>query len=269
MADLSDVEDALTSIVSTALYPDGVGSPSLLDTTCRVYRGWPSSSALNGDLMAGYVNVTISPDTAIGTTTTRFATTWHSEPAVPELVASISGNTVHFHGSVQSGQLVGLLIDGKAYVYSPVENDTPMLVAANLGALVAEDQPAQVTGASISVPWAGNLRVRVVMHAPAYTEIRRQERDIRVIFWCPSPMLRDRAAAAVDILVAGKAFIELSDSSQARITYSGSAVFDQAQNAQLYRRDLIYRVEYPTIVTENLPAMLFGALNLNAAQFIA
>jgi len=269
MADLSDVEDALTSLVSRALYPDGVGSPSLLDTTCRVYRGWPSSSALNSDLMAGYVNVTVSPDTGIGTTTTRFSSTWYSEPGIPELAINISGNTAQFSGTVQVGQLVGLLINGKAYVYAPIEADTPTLVAANVGARIAEDHPVQVTGATLSVPWASSLTARVVMHAPAHTEIRRQERDIRVIFWCPNPILRDKAAAAVDILVARKTFMETPDHSHARITYGGSAVFDQAQNAQLYRRDLIYKVEYPTIVTENLPAMLFGALNLNAAEFVA
>ena len=269
MADLSDVENALTSLVSSALYPDGVGSPSLLDTTCRVYRGWPSSSALNADLLAGYVNVTVSPDTAIGTTTTRYSASWNSEPRIPELVFDVSGNTVHFSGNVQRGLLVGLLINGKAYVYAPTETDTPAQVAASLGVQVAQNHPVQVTGATVSVPWASSLTARVVMHAPVYTEVRRQERDIRVIFWCPSPMLRDNAAAAVDLLVATKTFIETSDGCRARITYCGSAVFDQAQNAQLYRRDLIYKVEYPTIVTENLPAMLFGALNLNAAEFVA
>jgi hypothetical protein len=31
----------------------------------------------------------------------------------------------------------------------------------------------------------------------------------------------------------------------------------------LYRRDLIYRVEYPTIVAAELPSMLFGGAGLN------
>jgi hypothetical protein len=269
MADLSDVEDALTSLVSSALYPDGIELPSLLDTTCRVYRGWPSSSALNADLMAGYVNVTVSPDTALGTTTTRFSSTWHSQRSIPELLVGVSGNTVLFDGNVQVGQLVGLLINGKGYMYSPLEGDTTQLVAANLGSQIAQDHPVQVVGAMISVPWASSLKARVVMHAPAYTEVRRQERDLRVIVWCPSSLLRDKASGAVDISVAKRTFMDLRDSSQARITYGGSAVFDQAQNAQLYRRDLIYRVEYPTIITENLPAMLFGTLNLNAAEFVA
>jgi hypothetical protein len=43
-------------------------------------------------------------------------------------------------------------------------------------------------------------------------------------------------------------------------------VFDQSQNAKLYRRDLNYNVEYPTIVSSAKPAMLFGDLVLNSAS---
>jgi hypothetical protein len=46
-------------------------------------------------------------------------------------------------------------------------------------------------------------------------------------------------------------------------------VFDEAQTAQLYRRDLIYTAEYPTIARETLPAMLFGDLVLNASAYTA
>ena len=46
-------------------------------------------------------------------------------------------------------------------------------------------------------------------------------------------------------------------------------VFDQSQDALLYRRDLLYRIEYPTTINELLPSMLFGDLILNAAEFTA
>ena len=53
-------------------------------------------------------------------------------------------------------------------------------------------------------------------------------------------------------------------SSQAHIAYKNTTVFDQSQNASLYRRDLIYTAEYPTILSVSAPAMLFGDLALNA-----
>ena len=44
-------------------------------------------------------------------------------------------------------------------------------------------------------------------------------------------------------------FITLADGSMGKLTYAGTTVFDQSQDALLYRRDLLYQVEYPTITT--------------------
>jgi hypothetical protein len=63
-------------------------------------------------------------------------------------------------------------------------------------------------------------------------------------------------------------FIALADGTAARLIFSGTATFDQSQDAILYRRDLIYTVEYATTVTALLPSMLFGSLDLNEANFI-
>ena len=68
----------------------------------------------------------------------------------------------------------------------------------------------------------------------------------------------------VDIALAGLNFVELPDTSRGRIDYKNTAIFDQSQSAILYRRDLIYTVEYPTIVSASMPAMVFGDLLLNA-----
>ncbi len=39
-------------------------------------------------------------------------------------------------------------------------------------------------------------------------------------------------------------------------------MFDQSQNARLYRRDLLYSVDYATTITASLPTMLFGRVSL-------
>ena len=80
--------------------------------------------------------------------------------------------------------------------------------------------------------------------------------------------MRDRAVAAIDHSLVHQGFILLPDTTKARIIYKGTSVYDQAQNSLLYRRDLIYTVEYPTTVTELIPAMLFGDLSLNTARFM-
>ena len=71
-------------------------------------------------------------------------------------------------------------------------------------------------------------------------------------------------ASIVDTALAAMTFIDLPDTSVGRISYRNTAVFDQSQSAILYRRDLVYSVEYPTILSASLPSMLFGAMGLNA-----
>ncbi len=74
---------------------------------------------------------------------------------------------------------------------------------------------------------------------------------------------------AIDAALAMMPFIAMPDGTAARLIYAGSTVFDQSQDAILYRRDLAYTVEYATTITALQPSMLFGDLNLNAANFIA
>jgi hypothetical protein len=107
----------------------------------------------------------------------------------------------------------------------------------------------------------------VVADAPMQQEVRRQEQDFRATCWCPTPASRDSAATAIDQALSSIRFLALPDGTQGRLLYSGTTVFDQSQNASLYRRDLMYSVEYATILSASQPAMLFGNLVLNAASF--
>jgi hypothetical protein len=269
MPDLSDVEEALAALVSQALYPSGVDNGSAVGVVCRIYRGWPSSTALNADLQAGRVNVTVVPDTESGTTTTRYATRWQTQPMAPSFAAAVHANEVAFSGNPTQGHMIGLLVAGKSYVYLPVAGDTPELVAASLAASIRQDRPVQLSGRRITLPGGEAVVARVAVCGTAYSDVRRQQRDLRIIFWCPDPIVRDQTVSAVDHALARQAFVQLPGGSEARLGYSGTAVYDQAQNALLYRRDLIYTVEYPTIIEDSLPAMLFGDLLLNAAEFTA
>lgn len=267
MADLASVEDVLAELIVSAVYPDGTEADSILGVTCRVYRGWPGPAALNADLQAGVVNITITPDTDMGRTTTRYALSWHDDVPPPTLTAVVTDRAVVFGGTVSSGQTAGLLIDGRAYVYPARDGDTPSIVAASLAAMVRSDQTANLMNATITIPGATDIAARVVSSANGHTEVRRQERDLRVISWCPTPDIRDKTVAALDQALVRHDFLTLADTTKARMVYKGTAVYDQAQNSLLYRRDLIYTLEYPTTISELLPAMLFGHLRLNAAEF--
>jgi hypothetical protein len=263
MADISDVEQAIADALTSILYPFGSAQSSIIGVLCRVYRGWPNSATLNTDLSAGSVNVTVVTDNDAGRTTTRYLPEWHTTPLLAGVTASTTDQTIIISGNPTAGDVVGALIDGVAYAYRIQTGDTPYLVASNLNQLIQNIRPATVQGYAIVVPGAGSIQVRVVCDSATSFESRRQEKDVRIICWCPTPPIRDSVAAAIDAAIDRMDFLILPDNTHARVVYRNTASYDQAQNALLYRRDLVYTVEYPTVTILQQPSMLFGASGID------
>jgi hypothetical protein len=262
MPNQADAENALVQLATTALYPSGTGDASAVGTTVRIYRGWPNAAALDADLAAGNVNVTIFPVPSATRNTTRYPTTWHGCHATPSLTVTVAGTTATFAGTASTGQLAGILVEGKAYVYRLGSNDTPALVAAVLGAAIMADRPATVSGASVTTPGAVPI-ARTVADATATAEMRRQVQTFRITAWCPNPSLRDATCAALDPTFAATPFVTLADGSASRLLFISTTTFDQSQDAALYRRDMLYSVEFPTTLAAVQPSMLFGTVGLD------
>ena len=226
---------------------------------CRVYRGYPAGAALEADLAAGWVNVSVTPVDGSYHNTTRYMPAFLNTPATPTLTAATAGNTVVFAGTADPGQLAGVLVDGSSYVYRTTDADSPATVAANLAVLVRADRPVLLSGQSVSFPGAFRLVARTVADTPDTTELRRQTEDFRITIWAPSAGLRDAVGALLDATLAAIPFLSVRDAA-CRLLGRGSATSDQSQSAGLYRRDLLFSVEYPTTTTASRPAMLFGIL---------
>jgi hypothetical protein len=263
MADVSDVETALANAAAVALYPNGPSGPSVPGPDCRIYRGWPISGALDADLSIGTINVTVFPAARVGRTTTRYSTRWSGTPVPPPLYATVAGTTVTFAGAAAAGQVAGILADGQSYAYRIRSGDTPELVAANLASLMRARRVVNLSGATVVVAGAARVQGRVVADAWMQQEVRRQEQDFHVTWWCPTPALRDATSMAIYQSLSTTCFITLGDGTAGKLVYAGTTLFDQSQNARLYRRDLTYCVEYATVSTLSRPTMIFGNLVLN------
>ena len=263
MADQADAELALALLAANALYPAGLAGPSAIGAATRIFRGWPNAAALDNDLAAGRVNVTVFPAPGATRVTTRYPAIAQATPATPSLTVSVAGSVATFAGSAAAGQLAGLLVEGRPYVHRTGPNESLALVAAILAAAIAANRPATASFASVSVPGATPI-ARTSADALATTELRRQAQAFRVTAWCPTPDLRDAACAVLDPAFAATPFLSLADGSPARLAYVSTTTFDQSQDAGLYRRDLLYTVEFPTTLAVIQPSMLFGALGLGA-----
>jgi hypothetical protein len=248
MADISDVLGTLAGIVATSIYPNGTGAASAAGVPAQVYPGWPVPAQLDADLAAGKAHVSLWPAGA-EQNTTRYLLDWQPVAAVVNsLIVSVSGGVATFAGTVIIPLSVTVLANGGSFTYTVQATDTLATIASAVAALVAGSTAA---GAAVTFPsTARGVAVRIVGQGTGIQEVRRQRRNVQVTIWAPSPSARDALARVIDPALAQLHFITLPDSTAARLIYQSSPWMDDAQLARMYRRDLIYSVEYATTVTE-------------------
>ncbi len=263
MADLSDVEQALVACVSDGLYPAGIDAGSSTGSMCRVFRGWPVSAQLAADLSRGTANVSVFSLPG-GRTTTRWPAEESILQATPALRVAVAGNSATFSGTVRAGQLVGLLVSGKSYVYRTQDGDTLGTMLAGLRDALQADQTVLVRDATLMLPGLVEIVARTGSDTTVLRELRRQEKRVRISIWSGSPEQRDIVSAAVDVALAAVDFLALPDGSVARLRSDGGTVLDnQEEAAGLYRRDLVVVAEYATTTVLTQSQMLFGHLSVD------
>lgn len=267
MPDQADVEQGLAAFIAGVLYPEGAGSVSAVGTTCRVYRGWPLTAPLEADLVAGVAHLTVQPVKDTTKLTTRFSTEWQGAAPACALLTEVAGERVRFSGSADVGVIAGVRVDGRGYAWRVQAHSTPGVVAAVLGELVRVDRPAVLTGSVLEFPDAFDVVARAVSDGKGGQELRRQEGEFRVTAWCSTPESRDQLAAFVDLSLSGVTFLDVGGWG-CRIQAAGGQSSDDGAAVRAWRRDLLYRIEYPTVLNSNLPSMLFGSGTVNTAPYL-
>lgn len=260
MADITDVENALVSLIAGVLYPSGTGQPSITALPTIVYAGWPQSAQLDTD-MAGFTNgqggrihVTVF-STATEKNTTRYPRTYAVQtPAATTLTLTTSGQQVTVGGTVSTPQNVGLIVNGQPYLYAVAANDTLASIAS---ALAAQVSGATSSGAVITLPATARLTAaRVGGVGTLAAQTKQQQRTMQITVWADTPGHRSATAAAIDSALSALDFLTLADGSMGRLTYVASRIDDMVQKANLYRRDLLYAVEYATLATASATDVL-------------
>lgn len=246
MADLSDVMTALVNLAAAAVYPNGTGQASVAGVDIRVLPGWPDPATLQTDLAAGKVTVSVYPLPA-ERNTTRYPNEWQDGTInVAKLTLTVSGNTVTVGGTIQSGESAVVTVNGTSYSYGVLTNDTLNTVAAAIAALIAG---ASAVNAVVTIPSAHSLTATVVVQGTAVREVKRQDRQFQVTVWAPDFTKRDTVAKYVDVALGDTERMTMPDNSSARLIYMHSPMTDNLEKQGIYRRDLIYSVEYATMAT--------------------
>jgi hypothetical protein len=263
LADISDVENALVAAITAAVYPTGTSNPSSIGVSARIYRGWPNARALDADLAANIVNISVFPQGGMTRNTTRFPLDYvDTTLPTPTITVSTAGQVVTFAGAAGAGNLCGIRAAGIGYAYAAAPTDTPSAVAA---ALAAQIPGASATGPAVTTTGSWDTLGRIVSIGTSTQETRRQVQGFMITCWCPGAVppaqigaIRDTAASVVDAALAPIEFLPLADGTGGRLLYHNTRLDDAPTKDALWRRDLFYSVEYPTTRLLVAAEMLWG-----------
>jgi len=119
------------------------------------------------------------------------------------------------------------------------------------------------------VPGAVSLVGRVGTFGNNIRELKRQRRHVQISLFANTPNQRDQIGSFIDPVLAANEFICLADGTAGRLRYVSSPHDDTVQKEILYRRNLIYSVEYGTTQTRSDPQIIVPATGISSVPTIS
>lgn len=268
MADISDVQNTIAAIVAGGLYPRGTALPSVVGSACKIYAGWPTAKTLDEDVRLGVSHVSVFA-TKGENNTTRYERDWREiarGKATIKAQIAANGTDITFSGVISAPQNIAVHTHGRAFTYAVQSFDTFDTMVGALAILINEVTPATSNGPVLTIPAAAGLKINIGVGGTLARILKHQERTIMVTTWAPTPQLRTKVSKILDPLFAELSYLRYPDGSHGRIIYHGTYDEDEGQKQIVYRRDLTYRVEYPTLEIEGATEIVTIASNIQGGQ---
>jgi hypothetical protein len=253
MATISDLRAALAQAVGDMLYPAGVPAgttpPSpVAGCPVRVFQGWPEREAIDADMAAGIVDVSIYVVPGSVNTTRYPAVDVPISISPPTLEWSVEGTTATLSGTVSTPQNVGLLVDRQAFIYCVQQADTLNSIATALAGLVNAAQPASAVGSAVTIPGSYSIVGRVGGIGTTLREVGREKVTVEIIIWASSEEARDGVGAAIEPHLRSIRRLKLADQSIAMIWFDTVCDEDTLEKSEVYKRMLWIFVEYASTI---------------------
>jgi hypothetical protein len=278
MAALSDVEEGFVRFIAnglgvTSYTPYSVVTSPTINTDFRAYRGFPLDTQLNNDLKAGVSNISVFSSPELARNTTRFLramTPQIASQASATLTVSMTStpgvqSVITFSGTATPSEVIGIGAVTSGYAYRVQPSDTPTSVAA---AFAANMPHATSSGPVLTIVTPHEVSVAFSADFTMLTEVHRQIQTIRVSVWTPTTELRDLICATIDPAIMWQDRIIFPDNSiSGPICAAGTFVDDVVGIEFMWRRDLLYDIEYATMYQQIVPPMVLGEL-IPQAHFI-
>lgn len=266
MADISDVTAYLKQAALAAVYPNGTSQPSVAGCDVKLFEGWPLPADLDAALAASKAQVSVYPMPGTGVVIPQILDETYTIVAPSygmTFSVDASGTVITVSGQPTSGEYLTIIAD-RANTYSQTGASTAAILAALATAAQAQYPTASVTPTTLTIPAHFAMTVRQGGPGVQAKVTHRQRHSVMVTAWAPTPTIRTQLAAAIDVAIKSINKIALPDTSQALIVYSRTNISDEGQSANVYRRDLIYDVEYATLL--QFPAYVITSTDTTIAN---
>lgn len=268
MADLADVTDTFAALIAGMLYPNGTAQPSVTGVAYSIFPGWPEPKCLTDSIRAGKAQISVYP-LETERNTTRYL---EQEPELRRndqtIFATVSGPAITLSGTVTVPHNIAIFANGQTVSYAVQAGQTLAQIAAALATLVANAiTPASSVGPVITLTDAVNVAADVGVKGQRGRILRRQDRQFMVTIWAPSHAIRTATAKVIDPALTRLFYIELPDLTHGRNIHVRSADSDEAQEVSIYRRDLVWSVDFMTIEAEDQVEIIVGELNAAGSQY--
>jgi hypothetical protein len=269
MADISDVEDELVKMIADMMYPQGILFPPVVPYvgSIKIYAGWPIPPLLEADIKNNISHVSIFPSNN-GRNTTRFPQEWHERSITPAtLTLIVVDNTVTVGGFTSIPQACMVIVNNIGYAYQVRDIDNLESIAAGLALLIPN---SSASGDVITINGAFSIIARVTQDGIGIKEIKRQEVIMNIITWTNTRQNRTNIAEIIEVGLGKLSRFELPlDNYWAPIFYSGLRDHDELQKSYaVYRRDLMFRIEYPTTIQQHFPTITDIVTNVHLVNSI-
>ncbi len=264
MADLSEIMSYIAVKTAEAVYPSGTGAASVAGVDCRIYEGWPNPDQLDRDLAGemfsgtpakvvtrpgGVVaNVSVYPMPGTGIVVRQILN--HTKVITPPtygLSVTATDDTITVSGQPSAGEYLTVLCDGNIILSQSGSTRAAILSALATEAETFYSSGVLLAGDSLTIPVTHGLIVRHGGKAIMGRTTHRQRHPIMVTVWAPTHSIRATLSDAIDNKLKQNLVFSLSDTSQALLVYNRTHLHDEKQTSSVYRRDLIYDVEYATV----------------------
>lgn len=283
MADISDITAYLATTAVNAVYPNGTGAPSVANMDCIIFEGWPIPEQLDMDLTGRMLapgpsggppipmprpgglraNVSVFPMAGMNVVPPQILDeTYVIVPPVYGLTATMVQNpsggafTITLNGTPTPTEFLTIEIDNFYITSHTGLTNTAILnsLAADINAfpslsnaLIPGYVATVVGGSTLVITGAAYCVPRLGVQATLAKVTHKQRQNIMVTVWAPDHASRTAFAKAIDVLIKQKLTVIMPDTSMALICYNRTNVIDEFEPVAVYRRDLIYQVEYGTL----------------------